>query len=168
MQLRVLHLRNYGTTFRPWMWVFVKLTISEEAIENARGWIGGMRSKRYSNGMFALAPGKSWRTYSQKRKREFLMTDPYAQSYRDYSYLVLKRRVRLALRGRPGRLIHSRSFRSELTSCYKSTPIYYQEPLWLLLLLYRLPYFNWILALLGSSSKFNVKPVWIYYACCWR
>ena len=107
MQLRVLHLRNYGTTFRPWMWIFVKLTISEEAIENARGWIGGMRSKRYSNGMFALAPGKSWRTYSQKRKREFLMTDPYAQSYRDYSYLVLKRSVRFALRGGPGRLIHS-------------------------------------------------------------
>ena len=37
----------------------VTLTISEEAIENARGWIGGMRSKRYSNGMFPLAPGKS-------------------------------------------------------------------------------------------------------------
>ena len=41
------------------MWVFVKLTISEEAIENARGWIGGMRSNRYSNGMFAFARGKS-------------------------------------------------------------------------------------------------------------
>ena len=35
------------------------LTISEETIENARGWIGGMSSNRYSNGMFALAPGKS-------------------------------------------------------------------------------------------------------------
>ena len=35
------------------------------------------------------------------------MTDPYAQSYRDYSYLVLERSVRFALRGRPGRLIHS-------------------------------------------------------------
>lgn len=33
------------------------------------------------------------------------MTDPYAQSYRDYSYLVLKRSVRFALRGRSGRLI---------------------------------------------------------------
>lgn len=35
------------------------------------------------------------------------MTDPYAQSYREYSYLVLERSVRFALRGRPGRLIHS-------------------------------------------------------------
>lgn len=41
------------------MWAFVMLTMSEEAIENARGWIGGMRSNRYSNGMFALASGKS-------------------------------------------------------------------------------------------------------------
>ena len=38
---------------------YTSVTISEEAIENARGWIGGMRSNRYSNGMFALAPGKS-------------------------------------------------------------------------------------------------------------
>ena len=41
------------------------LTNSDEAIEKARGWIGGIKSNKYSKGMFALAEGKSWRTYKQ-------------------------------------------------------------------------------------------------------
>ena len=41
------------------------LTFKEEAIEKARGWIGGIRSNKYSKGMLALADGKSWRINRQ-------------------------------------------------------------------------------------------------------
>ena len=57
------------------------------------------------------------------------MTDPYAQSYRDYSYLVLERSVRFALRGRPGRLIQSSRVPFATNSPDVTNPHYhYQEP----------------------------------------